>query len=742
MDFRRSMKHNNGSSSGASAVSASSAAERAEEARKISQSRGKTGSITVKAMVVSIIPYKSGGGGQKATAIAGQGGGAGAPGAKDPPMQFQVIPFGIADLTGGAKETADYVVIDPETIEMPVRNHGRIGKAFKALKDAKGIDPSGALTKELEESQEILQHQQISCTSTLLVKCFDLTAVRLLKPMDTVYLVGFLPDGSFYQGGLRINYGCTKPVLSQSTGNVLEDVFKFMDVNYNPVRLSSLNPYDSLVLAFNNFQADDAEHFAECHAAWEALPEAERKKQEEPVLFRRGPVLSKEMANPSDPDAWLVKKNDVPDRHKFEYALEIVQDGSRPGYPPGRYMVMAVALDGDFSDEGQKKKTIRAAIGINDTNKYAAIMATNSIPALIVCSINHKDMGSCNGGIEYDMPIPQDRMAVIKCWANHITLMLREYMSLCCPRVSEAWVRRRFRVKPAPADFTVDMFDAKRPCFLNMESTTKNHDRRTVFCGPNVVLLDEWQGKVSDLIEDGGELRVLHSARITDEQREWMALQPESVVESIIGRNDAALNDYPDLAAAFEGVATFVYCIKRVDWDAMEERRTEINTHWRAKALERHKVELARAKEQQEREEAAMIEAMEAAEQKAKNPPFLPNGATIEQYEMKQNAIKRMRDEGADVTDERLLERYVNEEKAKITVPMDESPDEPPATFYPTDPMQEDEEPAFHLNVHGDDDDAPAPAPVKTEPPAKPKKRKTKRVVKQSPGRASPTAHE
>lgn len=737
MNFRSSARkqqphhHSNGRAPSASSASSSSAVERAEEARKISQSRGKTGSITIKGLVLGILPHKPSGGGQKQTAIAGQAGAGGAQ-PKDPPMQFQVIPFGIADLTGGAKETPDYVVINAETIEMPLRNHGRMGKAFKALKDAKGIDPSGALTKELEDSQEIVQQHQISCTSTLLVKCFDLNAVRMVKPMETVHLVGFLPEASWYNGELRINYSCAKPERCKSTGSVLEDVFKFLDINYNPVRLSTLNPYDSLILAFNNFQADDATYFAERHLAWEALPEAERKKQEEPIMFRRGPVLSKEMANPTDPDAWLIKTKDAPDRHKLEYACEIVQNDYRPGYPEGRYMVMAVALDGDFSDEGQKKKTIRAAIGINDTAKYAAIMSTNSIPALIVCSVNHKDMGTCNGGIEYDRPVPADRTAIIKCWANHVTLMLREYLCLFCPRVSEDWVRTRFRIKKAPADFNINMFDAKRPCFLNMESTTKDRDRKTIFCGPNVVLLDEWQGLVSDLIDDGGELRVLHSAPLTDDQREWLAAQPENVVESILRRSDAAINDYPDLAEAFSNVVTFVYCVKRVDLTVMEERRKEIDAHWRTKALERHKADLARAKEQQEREEAAMIAAAEAAEQKVRvpAPPSPKEGSLV--HDIK----KRIREAGGNPEDATLVDAMVKEaelaepdaevvEEMYAQVPMDESPDQPPATFYPVDPEEQDD----------------VPIPVKPEP-AKPKKRKVKRTVKQSPGRASPTAHE
>lgn len=769
MDFRRSSKSSNNTGGGGGnqvSSSVSAAQQRAEESRKIASARVKPGALTIKAKFLGLRQGKAGGGGQKATAIAGQGGGGGGGGGgpkKDPPMEFYAIPWGIGEVTNATKENPDYTVIDDDTIEMPVRDNGRMGRARKSVdeinKDNDALKKAGkptlteedikARVQELEDSHQILAHQRISSTDTLLVKCFDQNAVKALKPNDIVVLAGFYPDGNYWNGELRITYACTKPIQAQSTGNPLEDQYKIDDVNYVPVRIPNLNSYgsDSIIMAFNNFDANDEEYYKQQHAAWLALPEAERAKQEEePVMFKRGPVISKLLVNPRDPNAWLIKSKDMPDRHKFEYTCEVLQDGSRAGFPGGRYMVMAVALDGDFSDEGQKRKAIRTAIGINDTAKYAAIMSTNSIPALITCSVNKKDMSGCNPGLDFGMEVPEDRIANIKCWANSITLMLNEYLCLFCPRVSEAWVKKRFRIDPKESGFRVEQYDAARPCFLNMESVTKAN-YKTVFKGPNVVLLDEWEGNVAHLLDDGGEFRVLHSARISDDQRDWMSQQPESVCEAIINRSDKAQNEWPDITAAFENVVTLVYCAKRLDLKEMDRKREETNEYWRKKALARHRREQARKKEEQEREkeeqereEAAQIAAMEAMEQAAiKNSRKRPSNE----------------EDAGDVPVEKI------EPQNPLPTLMAESPDEPPidavvvndvlphvvtgSLYDENGESIQDENGEWTTSIIVNDDwkEIPAPVAAAATTEAKPKKRKVKRTTAKttttaSPGRVSP----
>jgi hypothetical protein len=182
------------------------------------------------------------------------------------------------------------------------------------------------------------------------------------------------------QGEYSLQLGCGEPVATTSECSPYVTLFSMTDLHQQPVHLldPALKYGETMVLLFADYM-----------------------RSEEDEQFHRGCVEQKFLSNSVIEKDYKITKEKEQDRLKATYRLWQKQDGSIPGFPAGDYEIMAVFLEGDWSQEGQAKNTLRKGFGINNPAQFAAIMCANSIPAIIACSPNVTDSAKQNAGRDH-----------------------------------------------------------------------------------------------------------------------------------------------------------------------------------------------------------------------------------------------------------------------------------------------------------------------------------------------------
>ena len=372
----------------------SKARSQLDEEQKTVQARSKDGSVSIECIFVGNRP--PGKGKAKDVAVAGQGGGGGGEKKKDPPVVMNVIPC-ILQLAANQAPGADYRIVNPTTIEFPARSSQDMKKArdaIKAARTAKDTAIKGGGTGDKEEADIKVAEANLKAASAILgwvrvengksigVKTFEQALARALRPLDKVRLVGVDADASLYQGSYNYQLGCSQPVMgSSSESSPVTTLSWITDLNQTPVRLH-----------------DPSQRYGET----QVFLFADYKRSEEDLALGRGCVEQKFLSNSADERDYKIVKEKEEDRLKATYCLWQRQDGSLPGFPAGAYNILAVFLEGNWTPEEQgTRNTLRKGFGINSPAQFAAIMAANSIPAIIACSPNVDESNKRNAGRDF-----------------------------------------------------------------------------------------------------------------------------------------------------------------------------------------------------------------------------------------------------------------------------------------------------------------------------------------------------
>jgi hypothetical protein len=268
-------------------------------------------------------------------------------------------------------------------------------------------------------------------------------------------------------------------------------------------------------------------------------------RSNEDAECKRGCVEQKFLSNSADERDYKIVKDKEEDRLKATYCLWQKQDGSLPGYPKGDYNILAVFLEGNWTPEEQgTKNTLRKGFGINKASEFAAIMAANSIPAIIACSPNVDESNKRNAGRSH----LTDNGTLVRvffflddlidltqvCWGNGAYFCLREYLLTQCAPVSLNYVRF---VNSLPAEGAVYLQneDTQRPCMLNRANQVKKGNQY-ILSGGRVLNLSEYSGNLTGLLAANPkrcEFRVLHSVPTDPETREKLAGLSTSDAEKV-----------------------------------------------------------------------------------------------------------------------------------------------------------------------------------------------------------------
>jgi hypothetical protein len=337
-------------------------------------------------------------------------------------------------------------------------------KARDALKAANGAKAAaiakGDKEAEKRESENVLMAEaNLQSASTIVdwfhvrdgeptrVKTFEQGAARGLKPLDKVNLAGVEADASMYEGRFSVTLSCSQPVSCASDQSPYVTLMGMTDLEQQAVCLPdpSLQYGPTRLLLFSNYE-----------------------RSAEDVELGRGCVELKKLDNSTDEKDYKIVKDKEEDRLKATYRLWQRQDGTLEGHPKGDYSILAVFLEGGWSQEEQMtRNTLRKGFGINKASKFAPIMANNNIPAVIACSLNVKDSAKQNAGRNH-----RTDNGTLVCWGNAAYFCLREYLLTQCAQVSLNYVRRLFNLPPDGLVYLQNE-DPERPCQLNRSNLIK-----------------------------------------------------------------------------------------------------------------------------------------------------------------------------------------------------------------------------------------------------------------------------
>lgn len=209
----------------------------------------------------------------------------------------------------------------------------------------------------------------------------------------------------------------------------------------------------------------------------------------------------------------------------------------------------------------QKDKTkilLRTAFGINNPKEFGAVMSVHSIPAIVAGSISSKDTQAMNPGSDH-----RKDFGTVCFYGNAIYAELREYLEAYCPKVSLAWVMRKFRIKGNPNDDSI-RFECNDPdyeCALNKANTVYDKSNRsyTLRAG-KVINVGEFNGDIKDTMkrsETPCEFRVLHSQYLSKEDSiKFAAMDTITAERCLNGADDAPIRLDQPLTTVVYMIAT------------------------------------------------------------------------------------------------------------------------------------------------------------------------------------------
>lgn len=579
--------------------------------------RSKAGSLTVNAIYLGqqVSKPKTGN-----AAAAGQSGG-GAP-KKDPPAAFKII-VDIAPFLQSHVEGATYNVKEGslDTIMLPAKFDQSISTCKKSIdelqkkldaatQDKSGKDRSSDIADyslqierakvELADLQQIAGYQEIKQGQSIMVKTFNKGCLTGLQPMTPVRVMGLCASASIYQGEMRINLDCAAVVGSDSGENPYLSLSARLDLKQQGVHLP-----DPTQKYGNGFLLMFEDGYV---------------RSDEDAAFGRGGVMNKTLINHEDPLKFKIVQKDKETRPILPYVMWQKQDGSVPGFPAGDFMIQTTI--GLYDWDKYASNPLMTGIGITDPDQFAAIMAANTIPAIIECSLDMEKTGQANQGRDWKLD-----SGTIACYGNACYFFLRYYLLNMCPRVDLKYVLD-----------AVDLDPENPPNPIHLNGTVKDRQNMLNFANYGqigaksmlrkemVVNVSEFQGNLTSLMADNGniEFRVMHSFNMSQEDRALAAnLSPEQGVKLLKGegiRVELPQGGTKLIKIKPDGLYRVVYLVKPFSPEEMK-RYQDAEGSWKPRMIAAKEAAERRrrlAEEEEARKQAAlehdMIKAAEDAE--------------------------------------------------------------------------------------------------------------------------------
>lgn len=504
-------------------------------AQKTSQVAAKKGSLTLKGVFMGIQVGKAS---AKNTAAAGQGGAD----KKDPPTRINVLVL-LEEVTSKKVAGAEYAIISPTQIELPSRDSKQqtnakklyVGASAELVKAETDKAPEDVIAQRklavdrakqaMNDADTIVTHMTLTNGQTYTVATFDHVAAKALRPFQTVLLVGVTSSCSKNptDNKLYVNLDCASPVVQDGEYGAYPMLSKVIDLHQIPLR-----PYEpdskegrTQIVYFGHYSRDARD-----------------------IAEKRGPVARKYFGNSINRADYKIVPQKGDPTLTATWCMNQHQDVDTPGAPAGHYTILAKIFEAkDWEPANQQvKNSLRVGFGINDPDRFAAVMAANSVPCIASCSYNLKAAPGNN---------------TIHTYGNEVSFLLREYLLYECPQVSLDYVKATFGIDPGNPFIFMDNENPQRPCQLNAASLCQRKGK-SALKRTGVILLNEFKGDLTNLMKTAlspCEFRVLHSSSPSDMvTRGKIALLPPAEAERVLAGDPKAafrLETVPDVKMVY-----------------------------------------------------------------------------------------------------------------------------------------------------------------------------------------------